>query len=527
RLRRPLKDKQVGMYNCGPTVYDYVHIGNLRAFLFADILRRYLEYRRYKVKQVMNITDVGHMVADGENGEDKMSVAMRREGKGPAEVARFYEKAFFQDINTLGIKPAWKYPRATEHIPEMIALIKKLLKRGHAYLVAESAPPLTPPPQGGETNQFPPLPEGRLGGVGASVYYDLSTFPNYGKLSGNKVDDLIPGARVDVIHEKRNPYDFALWIYKPEHVLKWSAPWGAGYPGWHLECSAMSMKYLGQTLDIHTGGEDNKFPHHECEIAQSEGATGKPFARYWLHVKHLLVDGKKMSKSLGNFYTLKDLLQKGYSARAIRYALISTHYRETLNFTLESVKAAENALQRVDEVVDRLHPPSPQPSPARGEGVKRIPSPFMGEGQGEGFARLVARTRKDFIAAMDDDLNVSKALAVMFELVKKINKVMDRPSPVLRTPSPEGVEDGPSERRPRGGVGEGLKLLMEFDEVLGLGIGKSEKRTVPEEIMKLVQEREKARNKKDFGRADALRKEIAEHGYILEDTAQGPRVKLK
>ena len=485
---RPLKGKLVGMYNCGPTVYDYVHIGNLRAFLLADILRRYLEYRGYKVKQVMNITDVGHMVADGENGEDKMSVAMRREGKGAQEVARFYEQKFFEDINVVGIKPAWKYPRATEHIKEMLALIKKLLKSEHAYFVQE-----TPSPQSS------PLGRGsQQAGEGHSVYYDLSTFPKYGKLSGNKVEDLIPGARAEVIHAKRNPYDFALWIYKPEHVLQWKAPWGAGYPGWHLECSAMSMKYLGQTLDIHTGGEDNKFPHHECEIAQSEGATGKQFARYWMHVKHLLVDGKKMSKSLGNFYALKDLLQKGYSARAIRYALISTHYRETLNFTLDSIKAAENALQRVDEVVGKLSPP------------------FKIRGDG-GVMKIITKARKEFIAAMDDDLNVSKALAVMFGFVRKINQVMDRPSPGLRPSSPLGR-----------GEGEGLKLLMEFDEVLGLGIGKEEKRgEAPQDIMQLVEAREKARAAKDFAQADTLRKRILEQGYILEDTPQGPRIKLK
>src|SRR3989338_2496754 len=256
----------------------------------------------------------------------------------------------------------------------MIGIVKKLLKRGHAYLVPEfPSPVLADILSHGERKIAPtiPSPRGRGEGDGYSIYYDLSTFPSYGTLSGNKVDDLLAGARVDVVQEKRNPYDFALWIYKPNHVLQWPSPWGAGYPGWHLECSAMSMKYLGATLDIHTGGEDNKFPHHECEIAQSEGATGKLFVRTWLHVKHLLVDGKKMSKSLGNFYTFKDLIQKGISARTVRYALISTHYRDSFNFTLDGIKASEGALKRVDELVERLHN-SPQPSLNLSEGDRSV-----------------------------------------------------------------------------------------------------------------------------------------------------------
>jgi len=259
------KKKLVTMYTCGPTVYDYVHIGNLRSFLVADLLRRFLEFKGYKVKQVMNITDVGHMTSDAESGEDKMEAAARREKKDPWQIAEFFTKAFFADAQKINLKKAWKYPRATDHVKEMIKIIEKLVKNGYAYE------------------------------VNGSVYFDLSKFSDWGKLSGNKLEDLIAGARVEVISEKKNPYDFALWIKNPAHIMQWDSPWGKGYPGWHIECSAMAMKYLGEMIDIHTGGEDNKFPHHESEIAQSEGATGKQFVRYWLHVKHLMVDGEKMS----------------------------------------------------------------------------------------------------------------------------------------------------------------------------------------------------------------------------------------
>ena len=501
---RPQKGKRVTMYNCGPTVYDYVHIGNLRSFLFADILRRYLGYSGYKVKQIMNITDVGHMTTDADAGEDKMSVAAKREGKGPIEVARFYEAKFMEDMAALGVRPATKYPRASEHIPEMLAIIKKLMKRGHAYLV----------PEHGESQGQSFV--GKELSLGSSVYYDLSTFPNYGKLSGNTVDDLIAGARVDVIAAKRNPYDFALWIYKPTHVLKWPAPWGGGYPGWHLECSAMAMKYLGATIDIHTGGEDNKFPHHECEIAQSEGATGKQFVRVWLHVKHLLVDGKKMSKSLGNFYTLKDLLAKGISARAIRYLLSSTHYRDSFNFTLDGIKAAEGALKRVDELVERLHN-SPQPSLNLREGDRSV-LPLRVRGSERGLRAIVLRTRRGFIAALDDDLNVSKALGVLFEFVRELNRM---------------VEGGRQGLRHSGGLASvyqfALQLLQEFDEVLGLGLKLSQKKqsTIPAEVMALVGEREEARRAKDWARADRLRTQIEVQGYLVKDTPEGAQLSLK
>ena len=451
-----MKGKTVTMYNCGPTVYDYVHIGNLRSFLFADILRRYLEWRDYKVKQVMNITDVGHMVADLDVGKDKMEAAAEREKKTPWQVADFYTKAFFGDIDAMGIKRAWKYPRATEYVKEMIKLVEQLIKKGHAYV------------------------------VNGSVYYDLSTFPKYGRLSGNTMEDLVAGARVEINPEKRHPYDFALWIENPQHLMKWKAPWSikGGYPGWHLECSAMSMKLLGKTIDIHTGGEDNKFPHHECEIAQSEGVTGKQFVRYWLHAKHLLVDGQKMSKSLGNFYTLRDLLERGFSPRAIRYVLLSTHYRDTLNFTFDSLKAAEVALERLDALVMKLQANRGQTSVSGG------------------LHHLIQETRENFARAMDDDLNISKALAVIFGFVRQANqKVL-------------GVD-----------TREALKLLREFDKVLGLGIGKISKVVIPKEIQKLAAERESARKQKKWDRADAIRKELLGLGFIVEDSPAGYLVK--
>lgn len=493
---RPLKDKVVAMYNCGPTVYDFAHIGNLRAFLFADVLRRHLEYRGYKVKQVMNITDVGHMTTDADAGEDKMALAVHREGKGPQEVARLYEKAFFEDLKTLSVKRAWKYPRASEHVGEMVKLVKRLLKRGHAYLVCEHR---AKGHEGGTQGSAKSICRS------ASIYYDLSTFPRYGMLSGNRVEDLIPGARAEIVHEKRQPYDFALWIYKPEHFLQWKSPWGAGYPGWHLECSAMAMKYLGETLDIHTGGEDNKFPHHECEIAQSEGATGKRFVSFWMHVKHLLVDGRKMSKSLGNFYTLRDLIKKGYSPREVRYALISAHYRETLNFTMNGLNSAQAALQRIDELIDKLEQSD---KPNRSDRVNR------------GIGKIVEKARRDFIAALDNDLNVPEALGVVFEFVRKVNNHVSRITyPRTRTSSTRGMHISQSD------VDHMLALFKEFDTVLGLGIGKRKAAVIPETVRRLVYEREKARSAKDWVRSDRLRAQIAKNGYAVEDTLQGPKVK--
>src|ERR1041385_8225489 len=295
------------MYNCGPTVYSYAHIGNFATFLLADLLRRYLEYSGLEVLQVMSITDVGHLtddaLADG-RGEDKLERKAREEKKDPWQIARFYEDAFQRDRRLLNILPAHHYPRATEHVPEMIEMIGDLLEKRLAYQ------------------------------AGGQVYFEISRFPQYGILSGNTPQELLAGARVEEDPEKRSPLDFCLWKKDSRHIMQWDSPWGRGFPGWRIECSAMSRKYLGPIFDVHTRSEENIFPHHECEIAQSSGGEGRIFSRYWLHRRHILVDGRKMSKWEGNFYTLSDLLEKGFRGSQVRYALMAGHYRATLNFTL-------------------------------------------------------------------------------------------------------------------------------------------------------------------------------------------------
>lgn len=445
----------VKMYSCGPTVYDFAHIGNLRYFVATDILRRYLEYKGNEVKQVMNITDVGHMMADEDEGTDKIEAAAKRHGLSPAEVAEKYTKIFFKDIDSLNIQPAWRYPRASEHVSEMIKIIDKLLKKGIAYK------------------------------AGGNVYYDLSKFSEYGKLSGNTVKNLMAGARVEVIAGKKSPYDFALWISKPGHLMVWESPWGTGYPGWHIECSAMANKYLGETLDIHTGGEDNKFPHHEAEIAQSEGASGRPLARHWFHVSHLLVGGEKMSKSLGNFYTLSDIMSRGYSARELRYLLLSVHYRDTLNFTFQSLDSARAALGRLDEFWTRLG------TPKRGKGK---------------FGPAIAEARAGFEAAMDDDLNISAALGALWGFVRKGNALLD-----------EGL--GYFE------AGAARRFLKKIDGVLGLSLKKIESVSVPKEVEELAAAREEARKKKDYKKSDELRAKIREKGFDAEDGPNGTILK--
>ena len=452
----PLNDSVVTMYNCGPTVYDYVHIGNLRSFLCADLLRRVLEQHGYQVKQVMNITDVGHALADADEGEDKVQVAASKAGKTPQQIAEFYTDAFFGDIDRLGVKRAMQYPRASQHVPEMIAIIEKLLANGHAYT------------------------------VGQNVYYDVSSFPAYGRLSGNTSEGLQAGARVDVRTEKNNPADFALWIHNPNHLLQWQAPWGSGYPGWHIECSAMSMKYLGETIDIHTGGEDNMFPHHECEIAQSEGATSVQFARFWLHVTHLLVDGEKMAKSKGNFYRLDDLLAKGYSAREVRYLLLATHYRQQLNFTFQALDAARGALTRLDNFVDTLNR-------------------YVAEKSGRA-STIGAKAMAHIMSALDDDLHTPEALAAVFEFVRVINEK-------IAVKKLTGRERAVA-----------LECVEQVSALFGLTFLQN-RDTIPADVQTLIDQREHARQAKQFDESDRLRQEIADCGYVVDDTPEGPRVK--
>ena len=461
---QPQEKGKVKMYNCGPTVYDYAHIGNLYAFLFADILRRYLEYQGYEVRQIMNITDVGHLTADDVNqadsGQDKMLKAALREKKTPEEIANFYTEKFFEDLEKLNIKKAAYYPRATAHISQIIKLIEVLLEKGLAY----------------EKN--------------GNVFYDVKKFKDYGKLSGKKIADLKTGARLEEHPDKRHPYDFALWLKAPKnHLMKWESPWSLGYPGWHIECSAMSMEYLGETLDIHTGGEDHIFPHHENEIAQSEGATGKPFSRSWLHVRFLLVNGEKMSKSKGNFYILRDILQKGYSPMDFRLLFLSSHYRASSNFTWRAMDQAHTNLEKIVRFVEEL---------------QQVKTP---QAAADSSVNLnLFQYQQAFEEALADDLNTPRALAVIFELVTDTNKKLSAGK--LSTEEAAAI----------------LTLWNKMNSVLGLKLEKT-LFDVPDEIKNLLRIREAARQAKDFEKSDTIRKEIEAAGYQVEDTPQGQKVR--
>ncbi len=449
----PLEPGVVRMYNCGPTVYSAPHIGNFRSFLYADTLRRWLEYRGFEVRQVMNITDVGHLQEDADEGEDKLEAAARKEKKDPWEISRRYAAIFLEMSAKLGMRAALKNPHATDHIPEMIEIIQLLLARGHAYV------------------------------ADGEVYYDVLSFPGYGRLSGNTLKQLEAGHRVEVNPKKRNPLDFALWKADPKHIMQWDSPWGRGFPGWHIECSAMARKYLGDTLDLHTGGEDNIFPHHESEIAQSEGATGKPFVRTWGHARHLLVDGEKMAKSKGNFHTCQDLLDRGFAPRVLRYALIKSHYRQPLNFTIDGLESDKAALARVDELRARV-------------------AAATGPGAGKSLEVAIEVATGRFEAAMDDDLNVSEALSAVFGLVSEVNRMADL-----------SAADGPK-------VAE---ALSRFDRVLG--VFQEAAVEAPAEVQALVQAREAARKAKDWAESDRLRKGIAALGWEVKDTPQGARLR--
>jgi len=458
---KPLKKGIVMMYNCGLTVWDYAHIGNLRAFMFADILRRHLEYKGFTVKQVMNFTDVGHMFEDVDIGEDRMEAAAKKEKKDPWSIADFYIRVFLEDSEKMNFEEPMVRPKATDHINEMIELTQKLVKKGYAYV------------------------------VNGSVYFDVAKFKDYGKLSGNTIEKLKLGAggRVGFNPDKRNQFDFALWINDPKHIMNWKSPWcEKGYPGWHIECSVMAIKYLGKTIDIHTGGVDNLFPHHENEIAQSEAATGKKFVNYWLHNEHLLVEGGKMAKSLGNFYTLRDLIAKGYDPKAVRYLLMSTYYRQQLNFTFEGLEAAKNAVERLINFVYRL--------------VDAI-----GRGCGEKIRALMSDVQRCFEEAMDDDLNISVGLAALFDFVREVNKLLD--DNVLSKEEAEEV----------------YELMMKIDKVLGV-IGEiKRKEKLPKEAEELVLKREEARKARDWEAADEIREQLRSMGIIIEDTPQGVKWK--
>ncbi len=446
----PLEPGKVKMYTCGPTVYDYAHIGNFRAFLFEDLLKRWLVYRGFKVTHVMNLTDIDDKTI---KGSQKQQIPLK-------QYTDFYVKAFFEDIKALNIQPADVYPRATEFVPEMVALIKTLMEKGFAYK-----------------------------GEDGSIYYSVCKFPNYGKLSNIKVGELKAGARVSQDEYcKEEAQDFALWkAWTPEDGdVFWETDLGKGRPGWHIECSAMSMKYLGETFDIHCGGVNNMFPHHENEIAQSEAATGKKFVNYWLHNEHLLVEGKKMSKRFGNFYTLRDLLAKGYDPIAIRYLLLSTHYRQQFNFTFEGLESSKSAIDRLKNFVRRLYETDGKDSKGK-------------------VAAFTEKLETCFGGSMDDDLDIGMALASLFNFVREINSLLD----ANMVSKQEAADVG--------------GLMMRVDEVLGV-IGKVEvEEALPVDIDALVQKREAARKAKNWKEADDIRAQLKAMGIVLEDTAQGIR----
>jgi cysteinyl-tRNA synthetase len=447
----PIEPGRVGMYTCGPTVYDYAHIGNFRAFLFEDLLKRWLKFRGFKITHVMNLTDI----------DDKTIKGSQNQQTPLKQFTEFYIKAFFEDMSTLNIEPANVYPRATQHIPEMVTIIKTLIQQGIAYR-----------------------------GEDGSIYYAIRKFPDYGKLSHIKIQELKAGARVKQDeYDKEEAQDFALWkAYTPEDGdVFWETEFGKGRPGWHIECSAMSMKYLGETFDIHCGGVDNMFPHHENEIAQSEAATGKIFVHYWMHNEHLLVEGKKMAKRLGNFYTLRDLLLKGCDALAIRYLLLSTHYRQQFNFTFEGLTAAKGATERLANLLRRLQD-------ANGNSDK------------ENLAQLVDTVQSCFGEAMDDDLNISLALAALFDFAREINNLLDN-NAVSREDAKKVTT-----------------LILDFDRVLGV-IPKAKEETLPQEAQDLIKKREEARKNKDWKTADQIRQQLKAIGITVEDTAQGMRWK--
>lgn len=458
----PLEEGRVRVYACGPTIYDHAHIGNFRSFLSYDLIHRYLEWRGYDVRFVMNLTDV----------DDKTINGAVREGVSVADFTRRFGEAVLGDAGTLGVRPADAYPRATEYVGPMIGFVERLLASGHAYQADDGA-----------------------------VYFSIARFPGYGKLKGIDPSSLKVGARVaQDEYEKEDARDFALWKAATEDDEKagaaWDAPWGRGRPGWHLECSAMSIGELGETLDIHLGGEDLVFPHHENEIAQSEAATGKTFARYWLHVKHLLVEGRKMSKSLGNYITVRELLEKGYDPASIRHQLISAQYRRELNFTMDGLDASRNAVRRLLDFEARLESASVEEH----AGPSRLPE-------------LAGQAVDAFRSAMDDDFNSADALAALFTFVNRVN----------------GELDG------RGAVSAGdraaaLDALRSMDRVLGLLEVAHASRSVDDDLAAWVDERIQARadarKARDFAAADAIRDELAERGIILEDGAQGTRWKM-
>ena len=451
---KPIHEGKVGIYACGPTVYNYFHIGNARPFITFDVLRRQLEREGYQVTFVQNFTDI----------DDKMIKRANEEGITVKELADRFIAEYYTDAKALGIRPATVHPKATEHIPEIITLIRKLIDNGHAYAV----------------------PSG-------DVYYRVSAFPGYGKLSGQSIDERETGAseRLNVETDKEAPEDFALWKAQKPGEPAWESPWGMGRPGWHIECSAMSMKYLGETFDIHCGGKDLLFPHHENEIAQSEGATGKKYVNYWMHNGFINVDNQKMSKSLNNFFTVRDIA-KEYDLEAVRLFMLSAHYRSPINFSRDQIEAANASLNRLYTARDSLR-----------FMIENGEERTLNDGE-NAFVERLKEYEKKFDDAMDDDMNTADALGAVFELVKDANVT---------------ITQGAS----RIAAEAALKSLESICDVLGILSKKEEK--LPDEITALINERAEARKNKDWAKSDELRDRIISAGYILEDTKQGQKVR--
>jgi cysteinyl-tRNA synthetase len=446
----PLSPREATMYTCGPTVYRYIHIGNLRTWIMADLVRRVLEFNGYKVRQVINITDVGHMAEDDAitvtPGEDKILFAAAAEKKTPAEIAEFYAADFFRALREVNIQPAQHYPKATEHIPQMLALIEQLEAKGLAYT------------------------------KGGAVFFDVSKFPGYGKLSGHQLEDLQAGIhRVNIDETKDDPNDFLLWRTAGEHrLVKWDSKWGPGFPGWHIECSAMAMEYFGEQIDLHTGGEDLVFPHHEGEIAQSEGATGKPFARFWMHGAHLLAEGRKMSRSVGNVLRLTDLRERGIEPLAFRFLCLGIYYRGHMNVTWESLHAAQSALDRMRRYYAEW---------SADQVTVEMPN------------RILIDFRQRFNRLINDDLGLPQIIPLIWEMSK--------------SNLPQAAK---------------ALLLMEWDAVLGLDIVESAMAPAPEltpEQRSMLDQRASARAAKDWASADRLRDELAALGINVQDTKDG------
>ena len=440
---KPIKNKTAGVYTCGPTVYWYQHIGNLRSYIFSDILKRVLLYDGYKVKHVMNVTDVGHLTSDADEGEDKIEKAAQKEHKNAKEIAEYYLKIFKEDFKKLNIIEPNVWSKATEHIAEQIELIKKLEKNGFTYKTSDG------------------------------IYFDTSKMKDYGKMANLKNQKLEAGKRID-LGEKKNITDFALWKFSPstdsgqaKRQQEWNSPWGIGFPGWHIECSAMSMKHLGEHFDIHTGGIDHIPVHHTNEIAQNEGATGHKVVNFWIHGEFLTSAGEKISKSKGGLFTLSELEEKGFNPMAFRYLMFTAHYRTPLNFSLQALQEAQNGYERLNNIISEI------------KDDKKINKKYL----------------EEFEKAIDNDLDMPKALSVLWKML-----------------------------RDQKAIGK-IKTIAEMDKVFGLDLLKKEELKIPQEVEKLINERETARKNKDFNKSDELRDKIKELGYLVEDTIEGQKIK--